>query len=101
MLIFSNPLDFSVSFNWQSKGQENTPKYLEQHHNPPDILLVSGSRLFPVHRQVLAAASPVLARLVEGLETPEDEPSEQINSNRHFAPQFSSDLSETSEQLKY
>ena len=45
--IFSNPLDFSVSFNWQSKGHENTPKmpkYLEQHQNPPDLLVVSGSR---------------------------------------------------------
>jgi len=96
-------LQISVSFNWQSKGHENTPKmpkYLEQHQNPPDLLVVSGSRLFPVHRQVLAAASPVLARLVEGLKTQEEEPFEQINSNRPFTPQFSSDLSETNELLK-
>jgi len=91
-------LQLSVSFDWQSKGHENTqkmPKYLEQHQNPPDLLVVSGSRLFPVHRRVLAAASPVLARLVEGLETQEEEPSEQINSNRtrcqikeHFQEHF-------------
>jgi len=64
-------LKVCLSFNWKTGNNKASPKvptYLESQSNKPDLVVVSGSRLFPVHKQVLAAASPLLCSLIQGLE---------------------------------
>eukprot|EP00092_Neocalanus_flemingeri_P027366 GFUD01029681.1.p1 GENE.GFUD01029681.1~~GFUD01029681.1.p1 ORF type:complete len:466 (-),score=158.45 GFUD01029681.1:242-1639(-) len=69
-------LQLRLSFNWntrKTKTQPKVPSYLKSHPDQPDLVVVSGSRLFKVHKNVLAAASPVLADLIEGLKGEKDE----------------------------
>ena len=78
-----NHLYPSLSFNCQQRKTQEIPKYVLKHPTQPDLHVVSENRfeeneenlegkitifrVFPVHKDVLAEVSPVLASLVEGL----------------------------------
>jgi len=60
-------LQACLSFNCQQRKTQEIPKYVLKHPTQPDLYVVSENRVFPVHKDVLAEVSPVLASLVEGL----------------------------------
>jgi len=63
-------LQACFSYDWQPQSSlvhHRMPKYVAEHPAKPDLLVVSENRMFPVHKNVLAEVSPVLASLIEGL----------------------------------